>query len=41
VASVIHDSNESPGVMDYALDPDTAAALWARSEDLVGETFDP
>jgi NAD(P)-dependent dehydrogenase (short-subunit alcohol dehydrogenase family) len=41
VAPVIHGSNESPGVMDYALDPDTAAALWARSEDLVGETFDP
>ena len=30
----------SPGVMAYALDPDTAAALWARSEELVGEQFD-
>ena len=31
----------SPGVMRYALDPDTAAALWTLSEELVGETFDP
>jgi hypothetical protein len=28
-----------PGVMGYALDPETARALWARSEELVGETF--
>ena len=41
VAPVIDDSNQSPGVMRYALDPDAAAALWARSEDLVGETFAP
>ena len=27
------------GVFAYALDPETAAALWTRSEDLVGETF--
>jgi hypothetical protein len=32
---------EHPGVMRYALDPETAAALWSRSEGLVGETFDP
>jgi hypothetical protein len=36
---VIDDPNQSPGVMRYALDPDTAAALWARSEQMVGETF--
>jgi NAD(P)-dependent dehydrogenase (short-subunit alcohol dehydrogenase family) len=41
VAPVIDDPDESPGVMRYALDPDTATALWARSEELVGETFDP
>jgi len=41
VAPVIDDSNASPGVMRYALDPATATALWARSEELVGETFDP
>jgi NAD(P)-dependent dehydrogenase (short-subunit alcohol dehydrogenase family) len=41
VAPVIDDPNASPGVMRYALDPDTAAALWARSEEMVGETFDP
>jgi NAD(P)-dependent dehydrogenase (short-subunit alcohol dehydrogenase family) len=41
VAPVIDDPVTSPGVMGYALDPDTAAALWTRSEELVGETFDP
>jgi len=41
VAPVIDDPNRSPGVMGYALDADTAAALWNRSEELVGETFDP
>jgi NAD(P)-dependent dehydrogenase (short-subunit alcohol dehydrogenase family) len=41
VAPVIDDPDESPGVMRYALDPGTAAALWVRSEELVGETFDP
>ena len=41
VAPVIDDPDESPGVMRYALDPDTAAALWARSEELVSEAFDP
>lgn len=35
------DPPEHPGVMRYALDPDTAAALWSRSEALVGETFSP
>jgi hypothetical protein len=27
------------GVRSYALDPRRAAALWARSEELVGEKF--
>lgn len=27
------------GVMDYAVDPRSARALWARSEELVGESF--
>jgi NAD(P)-dependent dehydrogenase (short-subunit alcohol dehydrogenase family) len=38
VVSVSDDPNE-PGVYSYALNPDTATALWARSEELVGETF--
>jgi hypothetical protein len=29
----------SPGVRPYALDPEHAKALWARSEALVGERF--
>jgi len=29
----------SEGVRPYAIDPDTAKALWAKSEELVGETF--
>ncbi len=41
VAPVIDDANQSPGVMRYAIDPDTAKALWPRSEELVGETFSP
>jgi NAD(P)-dependent dehydrogenase (short-subunit alcohol dehydrogenase family) len=41
VAPVVDDANDWPGVMRYALDPDTAAALWTRSEELVGETFEP
>ena len=39
VAPVIDDPTESPGVMGYALDPETAAALWRLSEDMVGETY--
>lgn len=30
----------SPGVRPYALDPDLARALWAKSEEMVGEVFD-
>lgn len=29
----------APGVRPYALDPETAKALWAKSEEMVGETF--
>jgi NAD(P)-dependent dehydrogenase (short-subunit alcohol dehydrogenase family) len=29
----------SPGVRPYALDPEHAEALWAKSEDMVGERF--
>ena len=36
VSPVVTDGSASPGVMAYALDPATAAALWARSEELVG-----
>lgn len=30
----------SPGVRPYALDPETAKALWAKSEEWVSQTFD-
>jgi hypothetical protein len=29
----------SPGVRSYALDPARASALWAKSEEMVGERF--
>jgi hypothetical protein len=29
----------SPGVRPYALNPEHAKALWARSEELIGERF--
>jgi NAD(P)-dependent dehydrogenase (short-subunit alcohol dehydrogenase family) len=32
-------SGVSEGVRDYALDPNTAEALWKKSEQLVGESF--
>jgi NAD(P)-dependent dehydrogenase (short-subunit alcohol dehydrogenase family) len=38
VAPVV-DEPTSPGVMRYAVDPVSAAALWKLSEALVGETF--
>lgn len=41
VSPVVTDPAAVPGVVPYALDPSSAAALWARSEELVGETFDP
>ncbi len=39
VAQLAGDPTVRGGVSAYALDPDTAKALWARSEDLVGESF--
>ena len=36
----VTDSDAPDGVRAYALDPDTAKALWARSEELVGERFE-
>lgn len=33
------DSGERKGVRPYAVDPDNAKALWAKSEELVGEHF--
>jgi len=33
------DAEVREGVRGYALDPDHAKALWAKSEDLVGETY--
>jgi hypothetical protein len=40
VSPVVTDPVVMPGVMPYALDVDRAKALWARSEELVGEQFD-
>jgi len=39
VAGPAGEPGGSGGVNDYALDPSTATALWARSEELVGESF--
>ena len=41
VSPVVGELTEPPGVMAYALDPQTARALWTRSEEMVGETFEP
>jgi NAD(P)-dependent dehydrogenase (short-subunit alcohol dehydrogenase family) len=41
VADLITDDDAEGGVRAYAVDPERAAALWARSEELVGERFDP
>jgi NAD(P)-dependent dehydrogenase (short-subunit alcohol dehydrogenase family) len=41
VSPVIEDQVQMPGVMGYALDPDSARRLWAKSEQLVGESFTP
>jgi NAD(P)-dependent dehydrogenase (short-subunit alcohol dehydrogenase family) len=40
VASVTTDNTVRVGVRAYALDPARAEALWARSEELVGERFE-
>jgi NAD(P)-dependent dehydrogenase (short-subunit alcohol dehydrogenase family) len=39
VARVTDDPTSRDGVFAYALDPDAARALWACSEELVGESF--
>ena len=39
VAEVVESTEVRSGVKPYALDPDNAKALWARSEVLVGERF--
>ena len=39
VSDVTDDPSSPTGVYAYALDPDRATDLWARSEDWVGETF--
>ena len=39
MAEVVTDLAAIAGVRSYALDPDTARALWTRSEELVGEQF--
>lgn len=41
VADITDDRSSPTGVYAYAVDPDRAQALWARSEELVGERFDP
>jgi NAD(P)-dependent dehydrogenase (short-subunit alcohol dehydrogenase family) len=39
VAVVENDRSKRHGVRGYAVDPDNARALWAKSEDMVGERF--
>jgi hypothetical protein len=39
VAEVEDDRSKRYGVRGYAVDPDNAKALWAKSEDMVGERF--
>jgi NAD(P)-dependent dehydrogenase (short-subunit alcohol dehydrogenase family) len=39
VAVRVGDANIRTGVQGYALDPQRARALWAKSEDMVGERF--
>lgn len=39
VADIVPDGAPRGGVRAYALDPDRAKALWAKSEEMVGETF--
>jgi len=35
----ISEATARNGVRDYALDPENARALWAKSEEMVGECF--
>jgi NAD(P)-dependent dehydrogenase (short-subunit alcohol dehydrogenase family) len=39
VAQVVDSADFADGVRPYALNPERADALWARSEELVGERF--
>ena len=39
VAEIEPDSAKRAGVKPYALNPETAKALWAKSEEMVGERF--
>ncbi|MBV9633175.1 MAG: shikimate dehydrogenase, partial [Methylobacteriaceae bacterium] len=39
VAEIVADPNIRGGVRPYALDPEHAKALWAKSEEMVGERF--
>ena len=39
VAELVEGSDIRQGVRAYALDPDNAKALWAKSEEMVGEQF--
>jgi hypothetical protein len=39
VAEIVTNPNVRSGVRPYALDPKRAEILWAKSEEMVGETF--
>ena len=39
VAAIEPDATKRAGVKPYALNPETAKALWAKSEEMVGERF--
>ena len=39
VAEIVEDPELRAGVRAYAVDPDHAEALWAKSEEMVGERF--
>jgi NAD(P)-dependent dehydrogenase (short-subunit alcohol dehydrogenase family) len=39
VAEIVEDPNVRRGVRGYALDPERAKALWAKSEEMVGQRF--
>ena len=39
VAPLAHAEVIGPGVREYAIDPDSARALWGKSEEMVGERF--
>jgi NAD(P)-dependent dehydrogenase (short-subunit alcohol dehydrogenase family) len=39
VSEVIDDASAKSGVRSYALDPERAKALWAKGEEMAGETF--